>query len=50
MSVQTEHHRMEEVYKILLESLVSSVFADAAWLEIKGEQEQSRPDLSDNGR
>ncbi|HQQ81670.1 MAG: SpoIIE family protein phosphatase [Cyclobacteriaceae bacterium] len=40
-SVQTEQNE-ESVYKILLESSVSSVFADAAWLEIKGEQEQSR--------
>lgn len=40
-SVQTEQSE-ESVYKILLESSVSSVFADAAWLEIKGESEQSR--------
>ncbi|HNP79147.1 MAG TPA: SpoIIE family protein phosphatase, partial [Cyclobacteriaceae bacterium] len=40
-SVQTEQNE-ESVYKILLESSVSSVFADAAWLEIRGEQEQSR--------
>src|SRR5262245_22737652 len=40
-SVQTEQNE-ESVYKILLESSVSSVFADAAWLEIKGDQQQSR--------
>ena len=40
-SVQTEQNE-ESVYKILLESTVSSVFADAAWLEIKGEHEQNR--------
>ncbi len=40
-SVQTEQSE-ESVYKILLESSVSSVFADAAWLEIKGELEQDR--------
>ena len=40
-SVQTEQSE-ESVYKILLESSVSSVFADAAWLEIKGEQQQNR--------
>lgn len=40
-SVQTEQSE-ESVYKILLESSVSSVFADAAWLEIKGESEQPR--------
>ena len=40
-SVQTEQSE-ESVYKILLESSVSSVFADAAWLEIKGEHDQSR--------
>ncbi|MBS1544546.1 MAG: SpoIIE family protein phosphatase [Bacteroidetes bacterium] len=40
-SVQTEQNE-ESVYQILLESSVSSVFADAAWLEVKGEQEQSR--------
>lgn len=39
-SVQTEQSE-ESVYKILLESSVSSVFADAAWLEIKGEQQQN---------
>jgi phosphoserine phosphatase RsbU/P len=33
-SIQTEQNE-ESVYKILLESSVSSVFADAAWLEIK---------------
>lgn len=40
-SVQTEQSE-ESVYKILLESSVSSVFADAAWLEIKGDQQQSK--------
>jgi len=40
-SVQTEQNE-ESVYEILLESSVSSVFADAAWLEIKGEHEQNR--------
>ncbi len=40
-SVQTEQSE-ESVYQILLESSVSSVFADAAWLEIKGELEQVR--------
>ena len=40
-SVQTEQNE-ESVYEILLESSVSSVFADAAWLEIKGEHEQYR--------
>ena len=40
-SVQTEQSE-ESVYKILLESSVSSVFADAAWLEIKSEQQQNR--------
>lgn len=40
-SVQTEQSE-ESVYKILLESSVSSVFADAAWLEMQGEQKQSR--------
>jgi sigma-B regulation protein RsbU (phosphoserine phosphatase) len=34
-SIQTEQNE-ESVYNILLESSVSSVFADAAWLEIKG--------------
>lgn len=38
-SVQTEQSE-ESVYKILLESSVSSVFADAAWLEIKSEQQE----------
>lgn len=37
-SVQTEQSE-ESVYEILLESSVSSVFADAAWLEIKGDHE-----------
>ncbi len=40
-SVQTEQNE-ESVYEILLESSVSSVFADAAWLEIKGDHEQAR--------
>lgn len=40
-SVQTEQSE-ESVYDILLESSVSSVFADAAWLEIKGDHEQYR--------
>jgi len=40
-SVQTEQNE-ESVYDILLESSVSSVFADAAWLEIKGDHEQYR--------
>ena len=40
-SVQTEQSE-ESVYKILLESSVSSVFADAAWLEIKSEQQLNR--------
>jgi serine phosphatase RsbU (regulator of sigma subunit) len=34
-SIQTEQNE-ESVYNILLESSVSSVFADAAWLEITG--------------
>ena len=34
-SIQTEQNE-ESVYNILLESSVSSVFADAAWLEIRG--------------
>ncbi len=34
-SIQTEQDE-ESVYNILLESTVSSVFADAAWLEISG--------------
>ncbi len=40
-SVQTEQNE-ESVYRILLESSVSSVFADAAWLEIRGEQQQAK--------
>ena len=40
-SVQTEQNE-ESVYEILLESSVSTVFADAGWLEIRGEQEQTR--------
>ncbi|CAN5283077.1 hypothetical protein BH09BAC3_BH09BAC3_22250 [soil metagenome] len=39
-SVQTEQSE-ESVYKILLESSVSSVFADAAWLEMKGEHKEA---------
>lgn len=34
-SIQTEQNE-ESVYNILMESAVSSVFADAAWLEIEG--------------
>lgn len=40
-SIQTEQNE-ESVYKILLESSVSSVFADAAWLEIKGSNNEAR--------
>ncbi|PZR39825.1 MAG: serine/threonine protein phosphatase [Azospira oryzae] len=40
-SIQTEQSE-ESVYNILLESSVSSVFADAAWLEIKGSNEAPR--------
>jgi serine phosphatase RsbU (regulator of sigma subunit) len=36
-SIQTEQSE-ESVYNILLETSVSSVFADAAWLEIHGEK------------
>jgi len=38
-SVQTEQSE-ESVYRILLESSVSSVFADAAWLEMKDDNQQ----------
>ncbi len=40
-SIQTEQSE-ESVYNILLESSVSSVFADAAWLEIKSVAEEDR--------
>ena len=40
-SIQTEQNE-ESVYNILLESSVSSVFADAAWLEIRGLNEEAR--------
>ena len=40
-SIQTEQSE-ESVYNILLESSVSSVFADAAWLEIKGAANEQR--------
>lgn len=40
-SIQTEQNE-ESVYNILLESSVSSVFADAAWLEIKSVSEEDR--------
>ncbi len=40
-SIQTEQSE-ESVYKILLESSVSSVFADAAWLEIRGANNEAR--------
>jgi phosphoserine phosphatase RsbU/P len=40
-SIQTEQNE-ESVYNILLETSVSSVFADAAWLEITGTREQHR--------
>lgn len=40
-SIQTEQSE-ESVYNILLESSVSSVFADAAWLEIKSSEEEDR--------
>jgi len=40
-SIQTEQSE-ESVYNILLESSVNSVFADAAWLEIKGASQESR--------
>ena len=38
-SIQTEQSE-ESVYNILLESSVNSVFADAAWLEIKGASQE----------
>jgi sigma-B regulation protein RsbU (phosphoserine phosphatase) len=37
-SIQTEQNE-DSVYHILLETSVSSVFADAAWLEVKGKPE-----------
>lgn len=40
-SIQTEQNE-ESVYNILLESSVSSVFADAAWLEIKSANNEVR--------
>ncbi|MBK5279722.1 MAG: SpoIIE family protein phosphatase [Bacteroidia bacterium] len=40
-SIQTEQSE-ESVYNILLESSVSSVFADAAWLEIRGTNQDTR--------
>jgi sigma-B regulation protein RsbU (phosphoserine phosphatase) len=40
-SIQTEQDE-ESVYNILLESSVSSVFADAAWLEITGAKNDRR--------
>ncbi len=40
-SIQTEQNE-ESVYNILLESSVNSVFADAAWLEIKGTNLESK--------
>ncbi|HEX8060853.1 MAG TPA: GAF domain-containing SpoIIE family protein phosphatase [Cyclobacteriaceae bacterium] len=40
-SIQTEQSE-ESVYEILLESSVSSVFADAAWLEIRGSNNEAR--------
>jgi sigma-B regulation protein RsbU (phosphoserine phosphatase) len=40
-SIQTEQNE-ESVYKILLESSVSSVFADAAWLEIRAANNEAR--------
>jgi len=40
-SIQTEQDE-ESVYNILLESTVSSVFADAAWLDIKGANNQRK--------
>lgn len=40
-STQTEQNE-ESVYKILLESSVNSVFADAAWLEIKDSKDNER--------
>jgi sigma-B regulation protein RsbU (phosphoserine phosphatase) len=40
-SIQTEQSE-ESVYRILLETSVSSVFADAAWLEIKNNEHDHR--------
>ena len=40
-STQTEQNE-ESVYKILLDSAVNSVFADAAWLEIKGSNSEEK--------
>ncbi len=40
-SIQTEQNE-ESVYNILLETSVSTVFADAAWLEINGTKEEHR--------
>lgn len=40
-SIQTEQSE-ESVYKILLETSVSSVFADAAWFEIKNNEHEHR--------
>ncbi len=40
-SIQTEQNE-ESVYNILLESSVSAVFADAAWLEMKGSNSEQR--------
>jgi len=40
-SIQTEQSE-ESVYNILLESSVSSVFADAAWLEIRSAAEEDK--------
>lgn len=40
-SIQTEQNE-ESVYNILLESSVSTVFADAAWLEIQGSGNRHR--------
>lgn len=40
-SIQTEQSE-ESVYKILLETSVSTVFADAAWLEIKNNEHHHR--------
>ena len=40
-SIQTEQNE-ESVYKILLETSVSTVFADAAWLEIKNNEHNHR--------
>lgn len=40
-SIQTEQSE-ESVYNILLDTSVSTVFADAAWLEITGDKEEQR--------